>query len=147
MTRRRQSTLAVGCATVSMCWSCAGQIAQTSEAFDARATRVSSGALVAPTLRRRDIAAFDGRPLADALAQLRPDWLRPSPLARETDESTRPVVYMNDVPGGDARSLQSIPSDAVVEVQLLSAGEARIRFGPACRCPAGVIRVQTRGHE
>ncbi len=136
--------LSVLAASVSV--ACAGSIAQTSDSFTV-SRRAAEGVLGAPTLGRREIAAFGTRPLADALTQLRPDWLRANPLVRGSDQNSRAVVYTNDVPAGEIRALETISSDAAAEVQYLSAAAAQIRYGPACRCPGGVIRVQTRIEE
>lgn len=117
------------------------------------ATRGSEGfetAVVYPqttsarTLGRRDIAPFEARPLADALSRLRPDWLRPTQPTRVNGETGYAVVYLNDVLSGDIAELQTIATDAVIEVRLLSVSEAWARYGPQCRCPAGAILVRTR---
>lgn len=104
-----------------------------------------SNASIPPTLSlgRREIAAFEGRPLSDALLELRPEWLRTAPSMGPSDGDRGPVVYANDVPAGAAASLRTIPSDVVLEVRFLRAVEAQTRFGPSCRCPAGVISVRT----
>lgn len=98
-------------------------------------------------LGRRDMAAFEGRALGEALMQLRPDWLRVNPSSRSADGTSRAVVYVNDVPAGGTGALQSIPSGVAVEVRLLSPSEARARYGLGCRCPAGAILVRTRTSE
>jgi transposase InsO family protein len=100
------------------------------------------------TLGRRDIAPYEGRPLAEALAQLRPDWLRFDPSARIKGEGReRPALYVNDIASGDITGLKTVASDAVVDVRLLSMSEAWARYGPSCRCPAGAILVRTRSNE
>ena len=138
------SVVSLSWLVASVGWSCAGPIRQTSDSFNTRPPQSADLARYAHTVAGREIAAYAGRPLGDALAQLRPDWLRANPLLRGTGETAWPVVYTNDAPSGDIRALQTIPSDAAVEVQLLTPSEARTRYGAACRCPAGVIRVRTR---
>ena len=101
----------------------------------------------ARTLARRDIAPYEARPLIEALADLRPDWLRLNPSGRANAEGNRAVLYVNDIASGDLGKLQLIASDEAIEVRLLSASEAWGRFGPSCRCPAGAILVRTRGSE
>jgi hypothetical protein len=116
--------------------------ARGSDAFETIVVspRVSS----ANTLGRRDIAPYEGRSLAEALGQLRPDWLRPDPSTRVSGESGRAVLYVNDVVSGDLTALRTIAAAAVLEVRLLSRSEAWSRYGPQCRCPAGAIVVHTR---
>ena len=145
--RRLEVAVSLSCISASVCWSCAGPIKQNSESFNASSTQSSDVVRSAHTVGGREIAAYAGRSLGDALSHLRPDWLRANPFVGGPDERTRPIVYTNDVPSGDVRALQTIPSEAAVEVQLLSATEAGIRYGPGCRCPAGVIRVRTRSLE
>jgi hypothetical protein len=99
------------------------------------------------TLGRPEFAAFEGRPLAEALAHLRPDWLRVNPGVRVSGERERAVVYVNDVASGDLTKLQLIASEQVSEARLLSASEAWVRYGPSCRCPAGAIVVRTRSND
>jgi hypothetical protein len=81
------------------------------------------------------------------LAQLRPDWLRVNPSARSSRESERAALYVNDIASGGITGLQTIASDVVIEVRLLSTAEAWARYGPSCRCPAGAILVRTRSSE
>ena len=144
---RCRSNIGLSLLTTSACWACASQSAQTFDSFGARRAWSPDGPPAAPTVARREIVAYAGRSLADALTHLRPDWLRPDSRVRAGDEATRPVVYVDDVLSGDVRALQTIPSDATIDVQRLSAADARIQYGPACRCPAGAIRVRTRSRE
>ncbi len=144
--RDTRSVLRRALCAVSVSVACAGSIAQSPESLTV-ARGISGDVVGAPTLGRREMAEFAGRPLADALNRLRPDWLRTNASARGSDEGSRAVVYVNDVASGELRALQMIPAAAAVEVQFLSASAAQMRYGPACRCPAGVIRVQTRSLE
>lgn len=129
--------------------SACGALTQSSR----RGPEVFQTAVVSPrrasvrTLGRQDIAPYEGRPLAAALAQLRPDWLRVNPSARSSGESERAALYVNDIASGGITGLQTIASDVVIEVRLLSTAEAWARYGPSCRCPAGAILVRTRSSE
>jgi hypothetical protein len=98
-------------------------------------------------LERREIASFDDRSLAEALEQLRPDWLRLGSSSHPGGESPSPALYVNDVPSGDVSGLRTIPAATAIDVRLLSQSEAWARFGPACRCPAGAVLVRTRMNE
>jgi len=98
----------------------------------------------AALVRRNEIAPYAGQALGDALLRLRPEWLRADPSARGAAGSARALIYIDDVPVDDASALRTTASDAVVEARLLSPVEARTRYGPTCRCPAGVILVRTR---
>lgn len=109
-----------------------------------RTARESSGTLV-----RRDMVTFEGHSLADAVAQLRPDWLRSNPFAHVNSESPSqvPILYINDIASGEVTGLRAIPSEAAIEVRLLSRSEAWARYGPPCHCPAGALVVRTRSNE
>jgi hypothetical protein len=96
---------------------------------------------------RADVLAFQAQSLGDALRHLRPDWLRANPAVRGPGENTRAVVYTNDVLSGDLNALEMIPATVVDDVRLLTASQARVQFGPTCRCAAGVILVSTRRDE
>ena len=109
--------------------------------------RIRSSRASIATLERRDFAPYHGRSLADAVAQLRPDWLRPNPAAHPTTASPTPVLYVNDVLVGEFTWLRTLPSEVALEARLLSRSEAWVRYGPPCRCPAGVILVRTRSYE
>src|SRR5215467_5283011 len=115
--RRRRSIISVSLLAASVCWACAIQGAQTFDSFDARAARSPDGPPAAPTVARREIVAYAGRSLADALMHLRPDWLRPDSRVLGADEATTPVVYVDDVRSGDVRALQTILSEATIDVQ------------------------------
>src|SRR5689334_20237026 len=98
-------------------------------------------------LERRDFAPYEGRSLAEAVAQLRPDWLRSSPVAHVDSDHRSPVLYVNNVALGEITGMRTIPSEAAIEVRLLSQSEAWARYGPVCRCPRGAIVVRTRSDE
>jgi hypothetical protein len=140
------SAASVGLVIVAACGAYPAQAGFAIDSFGSEGVSPSPAA-TEESLARREIAAYTGRPIADALAQLRPEWLRPTPFARESDDSPRAVIYMNDVRSGDIRALQTIPSAAVVEVRFLHQSEAQIQYGSACHCPAGVILVRTRSAE
>jgi len=126
---------------------CGAYTQSPARASDALGVPVSHRNASVKTLGRGDMAPYEGRSLAEALAHLRPDWLRVNPGARLGGEGERAVVYVNDVVSGDIAKLQLIPSGQVSEARLLSATEAWLRYGPSCRCPAGAIAVRTRSNE
>jgi len=94
-------------------------------------------------LTRWDLAATNAATTIEAIEQLRPEFLlghaRPPSLGRE--EIT---VYLNDTFAGDISLLNTIPLMEIRDVTLLRPTEALIRFGVTCRCPGGVILVNTR---
>ncbi len=138
------STMLLALALVAACGAYTQSATLRPDAFETGVSRLSASV---KTLGRPDFAPFEGRPLAEALGHLRPDWLRFNPAARVSGEAERAVLYINDVASGDITKLQLIPSEQVSEARLLSASEAWMRFGPSCRCPAGAIAVRTRQYE
>ena len=83
--------------------------------------------------------------LAQALMQLRPDFLRPNPTGRVSAGAVaRPSVYIDNVYVGAVDALQVVPVASVMEVALLRPSAAHDRFGAYCVCDAGVLMVTTR---
>jgi hypothetical protein len=68
---------------VAACGAYTQSAALRSDAFE---TGLSPRSASAKTLGRPDFAPFEGRPLAEALARLRPDWLRVNPAVRVSGE-------------------------------------------------------------
>ena len=72
----------------------------------------------------------------DAVAMMRPQWLRARELARlparreESFQGTPVNVYLNNQNMGSADFLKSIPVENVLELRWLSANETASRFGP-----------------
>ncbi len=136
----------LGLSAVAACGPYRGSSAAAADSFETGWSDPSQ-AVPPASLGRREMAPYAGRPVADALRHLRPEWLRVTSVQLDVYERPSAVVYTDDVASGDVRSLETIPSAAVVEVRFLRLPEARIRYGPACRCPAGVILVRTRSAE
>jgi hypothetical protein len=94
-------------------------------------------------LTRWDFASTNAATTIEAIEQLRPEFflghVRTPALGRE--EIT---VYLNDTFEGDISLLNTIPLREIREVTLLRPTEALFRFGVTCRCPGGVILVNTR---
>ena len=83
--------------------------------------------------------------LAQALMQLRPDFLRPNPTGRvPVGAVARPSVYIDNSYVGAVDALQLVPAASVTEVVLLRPSAAHDRFGAYCTCDAGVLMVTTR---
>jgi hypothetical protein len=90
-----------------------------------------------------DLAATNAETVVEAIARLRPEFLlghaRPPALGR-----AQIALYVNDAYEGDISLLNTIPLSEIREVSLLQPTEALSRFGVTCRCPGGVILVNTR---
>jgi hypothetical protein len=95
------------------------------------------------TLTRMDLAATNAETTIEAIERLRPEFLlghaRPPALGR-----AQIALYVNDTYEGDISLLNTIPLSEIREVSLLQPTEALFRFGITCRCPGGVILVNTR---
>jgi len=94
-------------------------------------------------LTRADLASTNASTTLEAIERLRPEFLlghaRPPALGR-----AQIVVYVNDRYEGDLSLLNTIPLSEIRELSLLQPNEALFRFGSACRCPGGVVVVNTR---
>lgn len=77
-----------------------------------------------------------------AVQTLRPNWLRARGNASLTG-SSEVVLYVNGSPYGTVRDLNSIPIDAVEDVQYMSASEAGARYGTSAG-NSGLLLVRTR---
>lgn len=83
--------------------------------------------------------------LAQALMELRPDFLRPNAMGRvPVGPAARPSVYIDNSYVGAVDALQLVPAASVTEVVLLPPSAAHDRFGAYCACDAGVLMVTTR---
>ena len=102
--------------------------------------RQSSSDHVAP----QELAAFSDVSLEEALRRVRPEWMRPSPTARQAAEPGLASVYVNDAYVGGLEALRLIPIDAVTDARYLTPSAARSWFGMFCRCTGGVILISTR---
>jgi hypothetical protein len=119
-------------------------------AFDTQP--VSSGAPEVTTgsqsstkhLGRADLASVQGSTVAEAVLQLRPEWLRPNPSPGVPQEDQRASVYIDGTRAGGTDELRLVPLAPTIDLQFFSPSAAWDRFGPLCRCPSGVILVVTR---
>lgn len=91
-----------------------------------------------------DIVSIHGTSVADAVLQLRPDWLRPNSSPSHSAELIRPAVYVDETYAGGPEELRFVPLTRVVELNFLASSAARDQIGPSCRCAGGVILVRTR---
>ena len=121
-----------------------------SSAMGARGSAGYVDAVVTPgsvhsrsTLTRWDLAATNAATTIEAIEQLRPEFLlgRVRTPALDREQIT---VYLNDTFQGDISLLNTIPLREIREMTLLRPTEALFRFGVTCRCPGGVILVNTR---
>ena len=92
-----------------------------------------------------DLAKVRGTTAADAVRELRPEFLRPGGR-RITPSSSPdgPSVYVDSRHAGGTDALSLIPLGAIVEVRYLDPVAAKGLFGSYCPCDAGVILVRTR---
>lgn len=103
------------------------------------------GAPPAPPFSGRQLTAVDldrahgARDLLDAIARLRPQFLRGW---RSSDRSP-PAVYVNGVPAPGIEVLREIRLEEVQLVRLLEASEATLRYGSLAG--GSILEVTTRG--
>jgi len=91
-------------------------------------------------LTRAELAAANSDNLYDAIAKLRPEWLRTRGPTSATDATPTAVdVYMNGTLLGKADYLRDIHLLDVSEVRYWDAGQASARFGMGH--PRGVIEI------
>ena len=95
-------------------------------------------------LGRADLASVQGNTVAEAVLQLRPEWLRPNPSSGRPQEDQRASVYIDGTRAGGTDELRLVPLATAIDLQFFSPSAAWDRFGPLCRCPSGVILVVTR---
>lgn len=95
-------------------------------------------------LRRMDFISVQGTSVADAVTQLRPEWLRSNPSSAQAGEFVRPSIYVDKTYVGGPEELRFVPLDAAMDLQFLAPSAASDQFGPGCRCTGGVIVVLTR---
>ena len=94
-------------------------------------------------ISRPEITASNASTAYDAVAQLRPDFLRGRSInTRARQRTETPLVYLDGSRLGELGQLRSIPATIVQSIQLISASDATTRWGTGH--PAGVIEVRTR---
>ena len=122
-----------------------GQSSLDSEtAFIISPLNASSARSSARHLGRADLLSVDGESVADAVRQLRPDWLRPNRAPGRATELVRPSVYINGAYAGSPDELRLVPLGTALDLRFLPPSAAWDQFGAACRCDGGVILVVTR---
>jgi hypothetical protein len=122
-----------------------GPIGLDSEAaFIISPLNASSGHSSAKHLGRADLLSVHGESAADAVRQLRPDWLRPNRAPGRAAELVRPSVYIDGAYAGSPDELRLVPLATALDLQFLPPSAAWDQFGAACRCEGGVILVVTR---
>lgn len=95
-------------------------------------------------LYRNEIAKSTAQNAYDAVRLLRPSFLSgrgPTTLLRPRASSVAPVVYLDNQRLGDARTLENIPVEGIVEIRFVGASQAQLRWG--MDHPAGAIQVVT----
>ena len=113
-------------------------------AFIISPLNASSGRSSAKHLGRAELMLVDGESAADAVRQLRPDWLRPNRAPGRAAELVRPSVYIDGAYAGSPDELRLVPLATALDLRFLPPSAAWDQFGAACRCEGGVILVVTR---
>ena len=95
------------------------------------------------TISRAQIRPLQDRSTYDLILVLRPRWLEARIQAPIRDPN--PIyahVYVDDFTYGPLESLHDIPSDAIEQIDFLSALDATTRYGGGYM--GGIIRIYTR---
>ena len=109
------ATLLLACATAVACSS---------------ATQRSGAPRSRAILLAEEIVASDAPTAYDAIARLRPEWLRRrGPISIQDPGAGQAVVYVNGMRHGSLGSLQGIRADTVEQMEYLDAPAATTRFG------------------
>lgn len=102
-------------------------------------------------VRRGPILADEMRVVSDrdayaAITLLRPEFFQHRGVTSFTTPApTEPEVYVDGMYYGPVGSLRGLPAGDVVEVRMLSVGDAMIRYGTGHT--AGIIDIKTRPRE
>lgn len=92
-----------------------------------------------------DLAKVHGTTAADAVRQLRPEFLRAGGRRLTPPGSpVSPSVYVNGRYAGGTDVLSLIPLRVLIEIRYVDAVAAKGLFGSYCPCDAGAILVRTR---
>jgi hypothetical protein len=92
-----------------------------------------------------DLAKVRGTTVADAVRQLRPEFLRAGGRRMSHPASpATPSVYVNGRYAGGGDVLGLIPLSVLIEIRYLDAVAAKGVFGSYCPCDGGAILVRTR---
>ena len=109
----------------------------------AQATQTTGTGTSRRTLLGDQIRAASVSTAYDAVARLRPEWLRRrGPISVRRPEAGEVLVYLDDMRYGETRMLHSIPAESVLQMEFLSGSEATTRYGTGHG--GGVILVRTR---
>lgn len=94
-----------------------------------------------------ELRAVQGATVADAVRQLRPEFLRTSPQRTIGGQPMMPSVYLDGRPAGTLDVLHTIPLAPVTDIQYLPPITAKSMFGSYCACDGGVILVRTASRD
>jgi hypothetical protein len=82
------------------------------------------------TITARELGRYEGRSAYDAVAFLRPEFLRArGPVSLVDRDAHEPVVYLEGTRLGGLEALRQIRSDETREIRWLSGPDATIRYG------------------
>jgi len=93
-------------------------------------------------VRSAELIATEETNAGDAIAKIRPDFLRGRSIVGF--QPSEVAVYVDDVYLGDVSVLRLIPLNPIIEIRFESSSEAFARFGLMCHCNGGAIFVTTR---
>lgn len=130
-------SVVLGCsraATVGPKAGVAGQTTMESPSDFARSDRILADEL--PQVR--------GSSAADAIRQLRPNFLQASLRGPARLSAQPPAVYVNGQHVGGIEALEIIGLQTVEEIRHLDPTAAKSMFGSYCPCDGGIILVQMR---
>jgi hypothetical protein len=109
----------------------------------APATQTAGTPSARRTLLGDEIRAASVVTAYEAVARLRPEWLRRRGQISVRDPGAGDVlVYLDGMHYGSARALNTIRAEGVLQMEFLSGPEATMRFGTGHA--GGAILVQTR---
>ena len=90
-----------------------------------------------------ELRVIDANTAAEAIRQLRPEFLRAAPSQQIGVRAASPAVYVDNRLAGGLDVLAAIPIGLVSEIRRLSPLTAKTTFGSYCECQGGVIVVTT----
>jgi len=107
--------------------------------------REATAALARPSDRilSSELRALDANTVAEAIRQLRPEFLQTAPSQQVGVRAASPAVYVDNRLAGGLDVLAAIPLAFVSEIRRFSPLSAKTTFGSYCECQGGVIVVTT----
>ena len=107
--------------------------------------REPGAALARPSDRilSSELRAVEANTAAEAIRQLRPEFLRTVPSQQVGVRAATPAVYVDNRLAGGLEVLAGIPLGFVSEIRRFSPLSAKTTFGSYCECQGGVIVVTT----